>query len=100
MLAGVGIVGIGVGGLLGLSAKSTWNGASCPNDICATQADVDQRASAISRGNVATIVVGVGAALAIGGVVLWLTAPSGEARGVGVTSVGLTPSGLLIGGSF
>ena len=99
VLGGMGIAAMGVGGLLGLSARSTANAANCPNNLCATQADVDQRASAVSRGNAATIVVGVGAAIAAGGVVVWLTAPHGT-KSTGVTAVGLSPAGLVLGGRF
>ncbi|MCC6217293.1 MAG: PEGA domain-containing protein [Polyangiaceae bacterium] len=73
VLGGVGVVGMGVGGFLGLGAKSTYDEAE------AAAGDDRQTKSqdAVSQANVATIVFGVGAALAATGIVLWVTAPSG-----------------------
>jgi hypothetical protein len=106
VIGSAGIVGIGVGGLLALGAKSKAGGASCDaNDVCATSADVDQRHAAVKQANVATIVVGVGAALAVGGAVLWLTAPSGgndttSTAKTGVTALGVGPTGFVMMGRF
>jgi hypothetical protein len=99
VIAGVGVVGLGVGGLLGLSARSSANGVDCPNNHCSSQADADQRNAAVSRGNLASVFVGVGAALAVGGVVVWLVAPS-DPKAAGVTTVGVSPTGLVLGGRF
>jgi hypothetical protein len=81
VVAGVGVVGLGVGGVLGLAAKSKFNEASgeCDDSGC-SQAGVALRHSAVSRGNVATVVFGIGiAGIAVGGV-LWATSPKGEAH--------------------
>jgi hypothetical protein len=106
IVAGTGVVAMAVGGVLGLSAKSSYNSASCNGDAC-DQAGLDQRNDARSKGNVATIVFAVGAAALIGGGVLWLTAPSGSSSSSS-SSTGSTPKisagvGLgtvVLGGSF
>ena len=73
IVGAAGVVGMGVGGFLGLGAKSTYDDASK-----ATGEDRKTRSEdAVSQANLATIVFGVGGALAATGVVLWLTAPSG-----------------------
>jgi serine/threonine-protein kinase len=100
VLGGTGIVGLGVGAALWASARSKANGAACDASYsCATQADIDARASARTTAMVGNVVFGVGAALAVGGVVLWLTAPSASTGAV-VTKVGIGPSGVVIGGVF
>ncbi len=78
IVGGAGIVGIGVGTVLGLSAKSTFDDADaeCNADGFCTREGVALRDDAVSRGNVATVVFGVGSAALIGGAVLWFTAPS------------------------
>lgn len=76
LVGGLGIAGMGVGVALGLSAKSLADSADCRGSVCATQAAADTRHMAVSRAGTATIVFGVGAALAVGGIVVWLTAPS------------------------
>jgi hypothetical protein len=91
LVAGVGVVGLGVGGVLALTAKSKFNEATnCDASGC-DQAGVDLRHAAVVRGNVATVVFGAGiAGVAIGGV-LWATSSKGEARvAVGPGSISLT----------
>jgi hypothetical protein len=99
---GAGVVAIGVGGILGLSAKSTYNEATsthCPTGPC-DAAGQQGISDARSRASTATIVMGVGAVLAVGGAVLWLTAPRGQDAKVGITGVGVGASGVTIGGRF
>ncbi len=99
---GVGVVTMGVSGLMGLSAKSTYNDATsqhCPTGPCDPQG-LQGISDARSRAGAATIVLGVGAAIAVGGAVLWLTAPSGGEAKTGVTSVGVGAGGLVVGGRF
>ena len=71
VVAGAGVVAVGVGFAVALDAKSGWNRASGEPGT-ARQTD---SGSAVSEGNVASVVLGVGAAVAAAGVVLWLTAP-------------------------
>jgi serine/threonine-protein kinase len=89
-IAAAGIVGMGVGGLLGLAAKSQFNNAEGETGAPRHNDSV----SAVNAGNVATIVVGIGGAVAVGGLVLWFTAPS--------TSVQLGTNGgeLVVRGSL
>ncbi len=89
-VGGAGIVAMGVGGILGLTAKSMYTEAEGEKGSARVQGSQD----AVSRGNVATVVVGVGAALAATGVVLWFTAPSED------VSVGTNGSTLLLRGRF
>jgi serine/threonine-protein kinase len=101
VVGGTGIVAMGIGGIVGLSAKSSWSSAKtdhCGTGIC----DAEGKRltdDAHSLGDKATIVFGVGAALAVGGVVLWLTAPSGETK-PGITNVGVGPGSFSISGRF
>jgi hypothetical protein len=88
-LAGVGVLGVGVGGILGLVAKLNDNSA----EVEATNRHADS-SSAARLGDLATAVVCAGAAVTAAGIVLWLTAPDEPIR------VGAMPSGLVVAGSF
>ena len=103
VVAGAGVVAMGVGGILGLSAKSKYDGASCTGNLC-DGPGLQTREDARSKGNLATVVFAVGAAALIGGGVLWLTAPSGDstaAQGSGPKlTAGVSLGGVVIGGSF
>jgi hypothetical protein len=89
-ITGVGLVGMGVSGILGLVAKSKFNTAK--TEPQPTQ-DTDSK-SALSTANVATVVVAVGAAVTVGGLVFWLTAPSAPVQ------VGASGEGVLVRGAF
>jgi hypothetical protein len=73
-LGGAGVVGTAVGAALALNAKSRDSRAASETGP-ARPADSD---SAVRQGNVATVVVGIGAAMAAAGVVMWLIAPREE----------------------
>jgi hypothetical protein len=88
-LAGVGVLGVAGGGLLGIVAKLNDNSA----EVETTNRHADS-SSAARLGNLATAVVCAGTALTAAGIVLWLTAPDEQLR------VGAAPSGLVVGGSF
>jgi hypothetical protein len=85
-----GVVGVGVGGILGLVAKSQYSSAAGETGT-ARQTD---SAHAVTTGNVATVVVCVGGALAAAGLVIWLTAPNAQA------SVGTNGTEFFVRGSF
>lgn len=90
----VGVVGLGVGTALGFSAKSSADDADCDDQNVCSQAGVDDRDSAVATGNVATIVFIAGGVFTVGGLVLWLTAPSPEATSDAASSgpsLGLAP---------
>ena len=96
IVGGVGIIGLGVGAAMAVSAKSQYNDslAGClPSDPDQCGANgLSQRNSAISAGNVATASLLIGGAAVAGGVVLWLTAPPGHARETQSASIALVPS--------
>ena len=90
VVGAVGIVGVAVGGIFALNAKSKYNDSlkSCPSDknLC-TPDGVSQRDDARSAGNVATVALGVGAVAIVAGAVLWLTAPKSDAAPANATTV-------------
>jgi hypothetical protein len=96
VVGGAGIAAMGAGIILGLSAKSTFDDAApyCDGNRC-DDPGLDLRSRAVSRGQVATALFALGAGTAVGGVVLWLTAPSAR-RAV----VGLAPSGVVVKGTW
>jgi len=104
VVGGVGIVGLGVGTAFALSAKakkddSLLNCPASPNLCNAT--GVNQRNDARSAGDVATVAFGAGVILIATGVVLFVTAPSGEKpRAMIVPSVGGGSAGLSLVGAY
>jgi serine/threonine-protein kinase len=78
IVAGAGVVGVGVGGAFGLSSLGKRNDSRdhCIGDQC-DSTGVRLRDDAISNGNIATIATIAGAAGVVGGLVLVLTAPNG-----------------------
>ena len=100
VVAGTGLVALGVGTALGFSAKSKWNDSApfCQGNFCSDEG-LSIRDDARSKATVATIVFGVGAAAIVGGVVLWFTAPK---RGGGDVNVGVavSPSSFALTGRF
>ncbi len=79
VVAGLGVVGLGIGTAFAFSAKSKYNDSiangQCPTDpnIC-DSTGVSERNSARDAGNIATVAFGVGAAAIVAGGVLWFTA--------------------------
>jgi hypothetical protein len=90
-VAGVGVVGLVVGTVEALHAKSLWSDAkneSCDDSgKCTTQAGVDMTNSARSAGTLATVAIGVGAAAVAGGLILYFTAPHAEEKSASVQVV-------------
>lgn len=103
-LVGSGLVLAGVGGILGLRARSNYDASNeGPCDATTNRCTADglaQRDSAVRLGNAGTVVAVIGGVVAIGGLVLWITGPSGDAKGAGVRSVGVGPTGIVLAGSF
>ena len=106
VLIGVGVVGLGVGGILGLSAKSKYDGAfdgggcDAATRTCNAngQSTVD---GAHSTATVSTIVFGAGAVLGVAGVVVLLTAPSGRPRAIHIAPTTYAGgAGVSIGGAL
>lgn len=75
-LAGAGVVAVGIGGYLALSAKSDYDAVAgeCPARGCTTDG-YDARTSARSRGDVATVTMSIGAAAIAGGALVWFLGP-------------------------
>ena len=106
ILLGAGAVGLGVGAILGLSAKSKYDGAfdggGCDRatKICdgPGQSAVD---SARSTATISTVVVGAGAVLGIAGAVILLTAPASRARAIHFAPITYAGgAGLSLGGAL
>jgi len=72
---GTGAIGLGLGGVLGLIAKSRYDAAQSEG-----VGRHNDSVGAVSLGNVATGVVIAGAVLCMGGIVLWFTAPTSRHR--------------------
>lgn len=102
-IAGVGVIAAGIGAVFGaeaLSKNSQSNQDGCVGNNCPL-AGYNDRNTARSDGNISSILIGVGAAAIVGGVVVWLTAPktSSQASASHVV-VGLGPTGMNIQGTF
>lgn len=105
VVAGAGVVGLGVGGIFGLKTQSTWNESKphCPNLECTDQEGVQLATDAKNYGTVATIATIAGGVLLVGGAVLFFTggdsSASAKSKGLPVR-VGVGPGSVVLGGSF
>jgi len=105
VVAGVGVVGVAVGSVFGLKARSKWNDAQshCEARLC-DDAGVSLTSDAKTAATLSTIGFGVGMVGLVTGAVLWLSAPSKSKDPVG--SIGLAPlagpaaTGLTLDGRF
>jgi hypothetical protein len=106
-LAGLGVVGLGVGTVFGLMASSTYDDskAECrPDDpnLC-SQTGVGLRDDARAQGNIATVAFVVGGA-ALAGAGIWLLVDSGSSEKSTALAAGVrtTPGGatLVVRGGF
>lgn len=106
VIAGVGAVMMGVGGVFGLSAKSKYDaafdGGGC--DRATNQCDAAGQSAvddARSKATVSTVLFVAGGVAAAGGLVLFLTAPSGKRTGVRVVpSASPYGGGLVLSGGL
>lgn len=100
IVGGAGVIGFGVGTVIALGAKSKYDDASkyCVGNVC-TQEGKDARDDAITKGNVATIVGGIGLAALVGGAVLWLTAPKASGNKTS-TALVAGPGSLTLKGTW
>ncbi len=102
VVAGVGVVAAGIGGGFGVDAlsknsqSSAYCGGGTPKDDC-WGLGVPLRNRAVSEATVSSVLIGVGAAAFVGGIVLWLTAPSSSKPAASVAFDGRT---LRLGGTF
>jgi serine/threonine-protein kinase len=103
IVGAAGIVGVGIGTYFGLRAISKNSDAQdhCPASQCKDQEGVTLTDEARSAATAANIAFGVGLAALAGGVVLYLTAPSGQSaaqNGTLQARVGL--GSISLGGTF
>jgi hypothetical protein len=81
-IAAVGVVGLAIGTAFGVIAMGKKSDAEelCPSypDSCPTQEGIDANDEAKTAGTVSTIGFVAGGVLLVGGVVLWIAAPSGD----------------------
>ncbi len=104
VVAGVGVVGLGVGTIFGLSAKSKQSDADthCNAADKCDPTGLSLRQDGLHAATLSTVFFVVGAAAIAGGAVVYLTAPKGDAKG----GVALAPSfdaheaGLVARGRF
>jgi hypothetical protein len=98
-IGGLGVAAVGIGGYLALAAKKDYDSVTCASNGCVLSA-YNVRNDARSQADIATVVMSVGGAAVLGGLVMWLVAPdSGGAHSsdagrvrvsVGLASVGVT----------
>ena len=117
IVAGVGVVSLAVGGVLVGEALSKDGEADehCDGTVCRDAEGAALSQDARSLADISTLFVGVGAAAIVGGVILFLTAPSGKpapasasgqpapASGRVVTvapAIGARSGGVMLGGRF
>ncbi|HEX8795529.1 MAG TPA: tetratricopeptide repeat protein [Polyangiaceae bacterium] len=96
VVGGVGVVGIGVGSIFGLMAKSKNDQAlqNCRTSTLCSQTGLDLTNDAKSAATVSTIAFIAGGVALAGGIVLWLTAPSSSRPTTGVRFVPLVGTSL------
>jgi hypothetical protein len=104
-VGGAGVAGLVVGSIFGAVASSKWSAAKndCGAGCGPTAPAQGEKNTASSDATISTVAFVVGGALAAGGVVLYLTAPSGSSPGTGMElapSVGAGSGGLLVRGRF
>ena len=101
VLGGVGIVGIGIGSYFGARAISKNSDAdnACPNDVCITAQGKELDDQAHSAATLSNVFVIGGAALLVGGAVLYFTRPKEQAVQVGMRFTGQSAL-LQVGGQL
>jgi len=108
LLGAGGVVGLGIGAAFAAVAKSKYNSSlsdcsPAAPDRC-SQAGVDERGSARTAGDVASVAIGIGAVALAGGVLLWLTAPSpgGAPATARAASIRISPTlgGAMVSGQW
>ena len=80
VIAGAGLVGLGIGGYFGSQAIAKHNQYTpiCPNNLCTDPSGVELHNEASSDAFIATVTMTAGAVAVVGGVLLWALAPSAK----------------------
>jgi hypothetical protein len=104
-VGGAGVAGLIVGSIFGAVASSKWSAAKndCGAGCGPTAPAQSEKNTASSDATISTVAFVVGGALAAGGVVLYLTAPSRTASGTGLQltpSIGARSEGIVLRGGF
>lgn len=102
VVAGIGLVGLGVGAVLSFVSKATYDGAA-PHCNAANQCDVEgfeRRTQALTLADAATVTLIASGVVAAGGGVLWLTAPRSASQPGPTAAIVIAPTSLSIVGSF
>ena len=77
-----------------MAAKSKHDGADCDDAGACSAEGIETRADALSLGDIGTGVFVAGAVLGVGGVVMWIAAPSSHGQGDALAlTIGPTPGG-------
>jgi hypothetical protein len=106
VVGGAGVVALGIGTYFGVAALSKKNdeNAQCPGGSTGpcNRTGVSLSQTAVSDGNVASVLLGVGAVAVVGAGVLWLTAPRGTPTAAWRVSplVGRDSAGLSVQGGW
>jgi len=99
VLGGAGVAALGASIGLGLVAKAQYDSANCPQHVCVSKGDLEQRQRARTNASAATFCF-VGGSLAVGtGVVLWALTPNKERR-QSELSLSAGVSELRVSGTF
>jgi len=110
-LAGVGVVGLGLGSAFGLMAKSKYDASKqeCDADDAnsCSPSGIEQRNDALTKGNVATVSSIVGGAALAGAGIVWLASGSSDPKGAASRSrlraapvLGPNVAALFVQGGF
>lgn len=110
IVGGVGLAGLAVGTVFGLQARSKWNSADCPSNLCKSEGDQTRAQDAKQFATMSTWSFVAGGALMATGTALWLTASDGvgarEVAARGSMELRVSPAagdgsaGLLVHGLF
>ena len=101
--ASVGGVGLIVGSIFGILTFTTESAADdiCPETNCATQDGLDKHDQAFTFSVVSTIGFVAGGVLAAAGILMIALAPGGEDGADSASlSIGPTPGGVMVNGTF
>jgi hypothetical protein len=108
VVAGVGVVGVGIGALFGFRAIAKNSDAKevCDGASCSDQKGVDLTDDAKSAATISNVAFGAGLACLAGGIILYVTAPSGKEKATARRRLHVSPlaarryGGLSFGGTF